>query len=402
MAVASLLLSLQAADFNAEGMKALEAEKYEEAARAFEKAVENDPQDYAARFHLALAHSLLGRRAEAIAGYEKTLELKPGLYEAELNAGILLLDDKQLEKAESRLRSAAEQKPAEFRPNYFLAETLLEKGDAPGAERFYRAASEANPKEAAALAGLGRAMAKQGKLDQAAEVLNRVVEADPKYEGVLLELASLYEQDRKLPEAIALYRRFPDNAAARERVGQLLLESGKLEESIEELQVAVRESPTAANRYALATAYLRNKRLDEAAALLALAAQDEPANVDLRMTYGRVLRDQGKYAPAAQEFLTAAKAQPDSKEAWSELAAMLVLTDSFPQALAALDRVEALDPAAAAPHFLRAMILDKGKQYQPALASYQRFLSMSNGAHPDEEFKARQRVKVIQKELSKR
>lgn len=398
----TFLLFLQAADFGAEGIKALDREKYEEAARAFEKAVEADPKDYGVRFHLALAYSLLGRKAEAIAGYEEVLELKPGLYEAELNLGILLADEKQLERAEAHLRSAIEKKPAEFRPNYFLAEVLLEKGDAAGAERQYKVASEANPKEAAAMVGLGRAVAKQGRLEESGRILGHAIEIDPNYQGALLELASLYEQNKQLPEAIELYKRFPDNPAARERVGQLLLETGRVEESIEQLQAAVQESPTAANRYALAAAYMRTKQLDKAAPLLELALQDEPESFELRMTYGRVLRDQKKYAPAAQEFLRAVQAQPKAKEAWSELAGMLILIESYPQALAALDRVEALDPQIASLHFFRAIILDKAKQYEPAMASYEKFLSMSNGVYPEEEFKARQRVKVIRKELSKR
>jgi tetratricopeptide (TPR) repeat protein len=397
-----LLFVPQATDPSADGIKALEQEKYEEAVQAFEQALKKDPKDYGAQFHLALAYGLLGRKSEAIAGYQKVLELKPGLYEAELNLGILLIEEKQLEKAESYLRAALEKKPSEFRPNYYLAEALLEKGNAAGAERHYKTAFEADPKEAGGLAGLGRAIARQGRLDEAVSYFKKAVELDPKYKGVLLELAVLFEQNKQLPEAIEIYKQFPEDAAARERLGQLLLDSGRLEESIEQLQAAVRESPTAANRYALATAYLRNKQLDQATPLLELALQDEPGSFDLRMTYGRILRDQKKFDPAAQEFLRATQLQPKSKEAWSELAGMLILTESHPQALAALDRVEALDPEAASVHFFRAMILDKAQQYKPALASYERFLSMSKGVYPEEEFKARQRVRVIQKELSKR
>ena len=41
------------------------------------------------------------------------------------------------------------------------------------------------------------------------------------------------------------------------------------------------------------------------------------------------------------------------------------------------------------------------KDYKQALPSYEKFLSLSKDKNPDEEFKARQRVRVIQKELSK-
>ena len=402
VAVLALLAAAQATDPSAEGIKALEQEKYEEAAAAFERALKQDPQDYGAQFHVALAHSLLGKKTEAIAGYQKVLELKPGLYEAELNLGILLIDEGQPAKAESYLKAATDKKPAEFRPNYYLGEALLEKGDFSTAERHYKTAVEADPKQPGAIAGLGRAIARQGRLEEAAPYFTRAIELDPKYKGLLLELGTLFEQNKKFPEAIAIYKQFPDDAGARERLGQLLLDSGRLAESIEQLQAAVKESPTAANRYALATAYLRNSQPDQAAPLLELALQEEPGNFDLRMTYGRILRDQRKFAPAAQEFLRATQLNPTSNEAWSELAGMLILTENQQQALMALDRVEALDPTAASVHFFRALILDKAQQYKPALASYERFLSMSNGVYPEEEFKSRQRVKVIKKELSNR
>ena len=52
--------------------------------------------------------------------------------------------------------------------------------------------------------------------------------------------------------------------------------------------------------------------------------------------------------------------------------------------------------------YLRAITLDKLHQAKPALASYQRFLSMSQGQSPDEEFKARQRARILEKEIHKR
>ena len=86
-AFAAVLFFLQAPDYSAEGMKALDAAKYDQAAELFGKAVAADPKDYAAHFHLALSYSMLKRDADSLAEYKKVLELKPGLYEAELNLG---------------------------------------------------------------------------------------------------------------------------------------------------------------------------------------------------------------------------------------------------------------------------------------------------------------------------
>jgi len=64
-------------DFVEQGRKALDANHNEEAAGLFRKAVEADPKDYAAHFHLALSETLLQHDPEAIAEYRKTLELHP-------------------------------------------------------------------------------------------------------------------------------------------------------------------------------------------------------------------------------------------------------------------------------------------------------------------------------------
>src|SRR5271156_467269 len=108
VALVAVLFFLQAVDPAAEGMKALEAQKYEQAADLFGKAAAADPKDYAAHFHLALSYSMLKRDADAVTEYKKVLDLKPGLYEAELNIGILLIRDQQAADAISHLKAAAE------------------------------------------------------------------------------------------------------------------------------------------------------------------------------------------------------------------------------------------------------------------------------------------------------
>ena len=108
-------------------------------------------------------------------------------------------------------------------------------------------------------------------------------------------------------------------------------------------------------------------------------------------------------APAAhaQDFFAATKLKPDSAEAWSELASVLVVAEDYAGALAALDRLAVLHAEKPGHVFFRAIVLDKIRQQKPALESYQRFLAMSNGQNPDEEFKARQRIKILEREIRK-
>jgi len=396
------LLLLFAGDYSSDGMKALEENKYREAADLFAKAVEADPADYAANFHLALSYSLLGRAADAIPVYKKVLTLKPGLYEAELNLGILLVGQKQAAEAIPYLQGASEQKPKEYRPRIFLANALLESGDPAKAEENYNAAAGLDPKSAAVQLGLGRAIARQKRLADAAVHFEQAAGLDPSYKDALLELASLYESNKQPDEAVAIYQKFPENAAAQERLGELLIEAKRYPEAIERLEKVVAKDPTPANNLALAHAYRLNKEPEKALPLLEKAAAGDPRNFELRMMFGSSLRDQKNYRAAAREFLAAAQLRPDDKQAWNELAGMLILLDDFAQATAALDRVKALGGETTAHFFLRAIMLDKTKLYKPALENYQKFLAAAGGKYPDEEFQARQRVRIIEKELSKK
>jgi tetratricopeptide (TPR) repeat protein len=399
---ALLLLFAPATDYQAEGLKALEAKQYDQAAQLFTQAVQTDPKDYAAHFHLALAYSLLGKDSDAIPEYQKTLELKAGLYQAELNLGILLLREKRAKEAAPHFDAAVQAKPKEYRAQWYLAEALLASGDPAQAERHYQAAAEVDPKSAAAQLGLGRSQARQKRLSDAAGHFREAAQLDPKFSDALLELAGLYEQNHQPDEAIALYQKFPDNVAAQERLGELLIESNRFAEAIPYLVKAVARDPTAANHLALATAYRMNKEPQKSIAELEKAVAAEPASYDLRMNYGRALRDERKFIPAANQFTAAAQQKADSKEAWNELAGVLTLAEQYPQALAALDRVRALGQEIPGDHYLRAIILDKLHQWKPALESYRQFLGTSGGKNPDEEFKARQRVRIIENMLSKR
>lgn len=393
---------LAQADFTAEGLKALDENRFEAAAQSFVKAIEADPKDYSGHFYLALAYSMMGKDAEGIAEYRKALELKPGLYEAELNLGILFLRQKNPADALPVLAHAVEQKPDEFRPRSFLAQAQLDSGSLEAAETSYRRALELDPKSADSELGLAHALVKQDKLGDAAPHFRRAAELDPQYGESLLELAALYEKNGQTAEAMAIYREFPNHAAAQQRLGQLMLESRQYNEAIPQLEAAYAKSGTQANRIALAKALLSARQPVKATPLLEQAIAAEPGNYDLRMLLALTLRDQKKYTPAAAQFLEAAKLKPAEPQTWSDLGGMLYMTGSFRQALAAFDRARDLGESTPGNWFFRAIILDKLKQLKPALEAYQKFLSLSKGAHPDQEFQARQRSRIIQRELEKR
>jgi len=393
--VGALLILLLAApdDYVADALKLLDAKQPAQAEPLLRKAIEADPTDVAAHFNLALALTLQQKDPEAAAEYRKTLELKPGLYEADLNLGILLLRDKQPADAVPVLKEASEARPKETRPALYYAQALLDSGDAAAAEKQYTALADQVPQ---ARLGLAHAYLAESKLPEAAAQFRAAQDKNG-----LLQIAELYEKSGDTAGAMAIYKEFPDDPAIREHLGRLQVDSKDAPAAIPNLEDAVRKNPTTPNRLALADAYRLARQPAKMLEQLQLAATTDPSDFDLHMAYGRALRDNHNLTQAAQQFFAATKLRPDAVPAWNELANVLIVGENYPAGLDALDHIRALKAETPGDYFYRAISLDKLKRRPEAVAAYQQFLAADAGNHPDQEFQARQRIRIINNELKK-
>lgn len=394
-----LALLAQSANLLDDGNKALDAKQYDRALELFTQAAAADPKDYAAHFQLALAYSMLGRDSDAIPQYKTTLELHPGMYEAELNLGLSLMRANHPAEAADQFKAAVEQRPKEFRPALGLAQALYNIDRFSEAEAAYRNALALDERSAAAESGLAMSLIRQKRADDAAPHVQQAFVLDRSYRSGFIALAELYESTGRAADAIPLYRQFPDNPEALERLGLLLAASSNYAEAIPALERVVEKMPTDARRMALAKAYVENKQLDKAQAVLQPAVQSKPNDFDLRLFYGRILRDQRKFPEASAEFSAAARIDPKSVAAWNELASALVLAEDYPQALAAFDRIRALNAEIPGNYFFRALAHDHLHQRPEALENYNKFLATSGGKFPDQEFQARQRSRTLENEI---
>jgi len=146
-------------------------------------------------------------------------------------------------------------------------------------------------------------------------------------------------------------------------------------------------------------AYVFSDQPVKAAPLIQKAVTAEPANFELRMMYGRALRDSRQFPPAAVQFAAAGKLKPEAVEVWRELGGVLYMAGDLPRALEAYDKARGLGENTAGLAFMRAITLDKMRQLKPALEAYEQFLALSQGKNPDQEFQARQRVRIIRHQL---
>jgi len=390
----ALALLLQVAD----AARLLETEKYAEAAPMLEKALEADPKDFRVRFNLAFAYSHLQRDREAIEHYTKVVEEQPDLVPARLNLGMLLLRQKQPALAVPHLEAAAEKKPQDFRAQFYLGEALLGAGRSEHAVAAYRRAAEIDARSEAASLGLGRSLARSGQIETAREHFRKA--------GALLELADMLEQAKQPAQALDLYLEFlqtkPDALAVRERAGVLLLQQKRYPEAIEHLEAAVKQNPTAANQAALAQGYTMAAQPAKALPVLRAALAAEPSSADLRFRLGTALLESSDFDGAAREFLMVVAKQPDNQAAFNGLGFAFYKKENHEAAMKALDRARQLGPEPPGNHYLRGIILDTFHQYPAALENYQRFLNAAAGRYPDDEFKARQRIRIITTLLNKR
>jgi tetratricopeptide (TPR) repeat protein len=392
----------QAPDYLADGLKALDAGKPDAAVESFTKAIAADPADYSAHFNLALAYSMAGKDAQAIPEYKKTLLLHPGLYEAQINLAMSLLNANQPAAAIPLLKEASAEKPKEFRPVYYLGDALLATQQLAGAAEAFEKAVEMDAASAGAELGLGQALAREGRRDEAAPHYRKAANLEKEYHSFLLELATLFEDHHELNQALDIYSEFPDNPGAQERAGLIRLQMGQSAEAIAALEPVVAKSPTPANQIALAQAYVKEKQLAKAEPLTAKAVAAAPDDFELRMFYGRILRDQRKFPTSAEQFSAAAKIKPDAADAWTELAGVLIMAERPADGLSALDHVHDLGAESSGHFYLRAITLDKLQRPKEALEAYNKFLAASQNVNPDQEFMARQRIKALEKELGKR
>jgi tetratricopeptide (TPR) repeat protein len=370
MILALWLLLWQAPDPVAQAVKALEADKPQDVLVLLKPVVEKDPANLVAWFHLGLAQALLGQDEEAVASYRRVLDEKPDLYEARINMAQVLTRLKRPAEAKPLLEAAIEQKPKEPAPLLLLGVCLIDMKDYTGAESRLRAALDLDGKNADAWSLLGRALHAQGKLDEAAAAFEKSGEKQA-------------------------------GSAVREQEATQLLSAGKAAEAAVLLEKVVAEAPTPAVKYALAVAYLRLKQPEKSLALAADVVQAEPRNYEVRMFYGRLLRDQKDYPRAAPQFLEAVKLKPGEADAWSELTGMLILLKQYPQALQGLEKLRSLQGETAAYWWFRATVLDALKQPKEAIPCYEKFLELSQGKSLDEEFKARQRLKTLKNMVRK-
>ena len=428
--------------------QSLQKQDYVAAAQALEAYLAKKPDDYRAEFNLAYAYSMSSRRAEAIERYKNVLARQPDLVLAHLNLGMLLVQDGSPGEAADHLQIAVKQQPDNRNANLYLAEALAALKRVPEASDAYEQALKLKPDDARVHLDYAKVL-QESNPAAAEEHLRRALQIDPGLEEAWLRLAALLESrakenDTALREAAEIYRNdlenHPERRDLRIRLGELDIMQKNFAAAAEQFEAARsggdKSLPLAKE---LLQAYLNLSDADEAGrkperekllahlnnsgaepnaernaaqndggkyqekemALLREILAAEPRNAEMHLLQGRLWMKSKKYNDAAAEFNQAAQLQPQSAEAYTNLASAFYLQGEYETTIGALAKVSALQQDTAGTYFLRAICLDKLHVIKPALENYQRFLALDEGKNPDQDFQARQRSRIIILDIKK-
>jgi tetratricopeptide (TPR) repeat protein len=385
---------------------ALGRQDFTAAVKALKSVVEIEPEMTAAWFNLAYAYSGLHQDEEALRAYQKTLELQPDLFEAHLNLGILLVQMNKLQESLGHLEKAVALKPEHARAHLYLARALSSVGQPEAAEKQFQEALRLDPALGIAAFDLGQLHLGKKRYADALAAFERAAELDPKLTQAQLGIALALEGLDRSPEALPHFEHYlaakPEDLETRFHAARLYLQQGKNEQAFENLQAVHRANPELPGvAAALGDVCALLKRFPESEKYYREALATAPQDPDLHRALGRTLLGQEKFADAEAEFRASLRLDPRNLDAAQGLATSLYLQKRYAEAIPLVESQTRTPKAPAGLFFVLATCYDHLRDLPHALQAYEKFLELSENQRPDQEWQARQRVKLLRRELGK-
>lgn len=325
------------------------ADRPKEAAEQFEQALKSDPANYDAHLLLAATRQKLGEAEPALRHFLRAAELDPAQEEPRRAALVLLLEQKEWERAARLLDELTALAPDDPELQLNRAEILLQEG-----------------KKEEAFAALEK------YLEWAAHNAS----AQP---SVLGEIHM--------------------------RTGWLARELGRPEEALKHFQAAGRAAGEAYRQASLveqAETLADLGRYQDALPFYQQALAGAPDDVDLLASAGYAYLKTRNYQKAVPALARALELQPDRLETYDHLSSALFLAGNLPGAIEVLEVRASRTDETQATLFLRAIAYDKLEQCAAAIDFYEKFLARKPDRMSDQYFQATARLRLLKKTCRQR
>jgi predicted Zn-dependent protease len=371
----------------------------------------NHPGDARALFDAGYVADAQNRLDDAAGFYRRAVEVNPQSLEAHLSLGLLLARQGKPDEARPELVAATTLDPGEAGPalkaRAWRALAQIDRprpgsaGDTTAASNDLLEALKLAP-ETPADTLLAASLADQsGQYDAAEAAYRRVLAKDPKSAPANAGLAHLLIVKKQYPEAETLLRaalaQSPADAALTAQLATVLAAQDKAEALplLEKLHGAHPADTAITHMLAEVLADAGDAAgSDRLYAVLLAATPDDP---DLLVGHGQNLVRQLKLAEAFAVFNKATQLDPANADGWSGLAFVASRTGQPSITLHALTMRSKYLPENPSTYFLWATAYDTLHQKAEAATYYHHFLDSSAGKFPNQEWQARQRLKLLEK-----
>ena len=324
-------------------------QKFDDSSRLAKELATENPND--TRALMIEAASAFGKKdmKESRAFAEQVLKIEPGNSHALVQLALVQVQANQMGPAEDNLKKAIAADPQWSVPVATLAAVYMREKTPQKAEGLLRERQRANPENVDANVLLVTFLASQKRLGEAEEFsrkISSIGDKEPFYRGYL---ARYYISTGKPEKSVAEYQRIltshPDDIFNRRGAaalyatlgrandaqqmidiilkekpgdtqvllirGQLRLDQGRLDESIQDFQKFLSAEPKSAlGHYLMAEAYTRQGNANQAESQLRLATELAPRMVQPRMMLGALEMKQGHPEQAASDLKLAVAEKP--------------------------------------------------------------------------------------------
>ncbi len=391
---------------------ALAKQDWKTAAPLLDTWLAGHPTDARALFDAAYVADEQNRDADAVALYRRCVALQPKNFPAQVSLGLLLARMGKLSEARPALLAATQLDPGlegkaalaqawralaeidrvgvDGKPDYaqasndliealkispetgqdtLLAASLAEaSGDTAGAESTYRRLLVRDPNSTQAIGSLAHLLIAEKKYPEAEALLRPALEKNPGNVPLAAQLAAVLVAEDKaeaVPLLQQLHTQKPDNEEITRMLARVQADAGNF-----------------ADADALDIALLKT----------------HPRDADLLTSHGQNRMRLGDFSQALAAFQQAVSIDPGDADAWTGVAFAASELHRPEVTIQALGERAKLQPDSAPVDFLLATAYDRLRDKKSAILFYQRFLDLDAGKLKDQEWQAKQRISLLQKE----
>lgn len=353
------------------------------AARCYENALLLEPEAFEWPYYLGALAQEAGNPQVAIQHFEKALTLRPEDAAAQLHLAQVLLEQNQLEAANTYFAAALDTPGAAY-AHLGRGRVAALRGNHQKAIDHFKAALERQPIANSVHYDLAQSHRQLGNLEAAASHLERfggvavtfpdplLKELDRQRTGLVaqLRIAGQAILDGRYEDSLAAYEKAleiaPDDTETRTVYG-LVLAQRDLEAGLKEMQEALRQAPEDAGIHlSYGQLLLEKQRPQEALEPLKSAVLLAPDLPEARLQLAAAHQSLGQLEPALGHYKAFLERIPDNLPVWLEQARLNLELGRLQDAQNDLERVLELDPQNLTARVTLAEVLGRQSDHQAA------------------------------------